>query len=542
VAKTSFTEAPLPPLGKGGSEGGSPRIRLRTLLFGGASLVALANIVERGFLFLANAISARVTGPENYGTYGLALQTAGILASHASLGIGLVALRYAAEFPPGHPQNRSFVQRILQLSLVLALVSSVLMLALAWPLANWFYSKPGLYRVLQVALLTAPVFVLFEALRGLLLGQSYYRGIVFLSIIFGLLMAAFLPLAAPRGPRWMVGTHAVAAFVALGVVMFLIIHRFRIKLGERVSTEVPMSRMLRFGILQVGSGTAVSLLMIGMMALLVRYAPPEEVVGAMLTPLSMVQMDGPAMALSAGAGLVSFLGLREVGYFSAASSLRNLIALIPGLLLQVSYGLMTDRRSESYGGAKRIVLVNTWLSAIFIIPTAGVGMAVMPWLLPLFFGRDFAEGVPAASLLLATATAHTVSQAAVNRISIVKLRWLAGLNILWVLVAGACGWFLIPRLGASGVAVSLLIAHCATMLAVPEVLRLLGELHRGLWMITLIGLAGALGPLALIASCPEEAGLWCWQRPAIVGWSGGLALLLWAIRHPILDIRAYAAK
>lgn len=97
-------------------EPAAPRIRLRSLLLQGASLVALASICERGLLFLANVLSARVSGPENYGTYGLTLQTAGILASHASLGIGLVATRFAAEYPPGHPQNRLFVQRILQLS------------------------------------------------------------------------------------------------------------------------------------------------------------------------------------------------------------------------------------------------------------------------------------------------------------------------------------------------------------------------------------------------------------------------------------------
>jgi O-antigen/teichoic acid export membrane protein len=512
----------------------------------GASLVALASICERGLLFLANVFSARVSGPENYGTYGLTLQTAGVLASHASLGIGLVATRFAAEYPLGHPQNRAFVRSILHLSFYLAVLSSVLMLALSWPLAYWFFGKPALVRVLQVALLTAPVFVLFEAIRGLLVGQTFYSGLIVLSAIFGVFMVFLLPLSAPKGPRWMLFTHAMCALVALLTVILIIIRRYHLtdlsfrRLPDTAEEHVPLARMLRFGMLQVGSGTAVNLIMIWLMALLVRYAPPEDLISSYIMPIGLVMLEGPAFVLSAGALFVSYFGLREVGYYNAASSLRNLSSLLPGLLLQVSYTLMTDRRSETYGGARRIVLVNTWLTSIFIIPIAGLGIAIMPWLLPFLFGKEFTEGVEPASYLLATAVVHTISQAAVNRLSIISLRTLAAVNLLWVLVAGIVGWFLVQSKGATGVAQSLLLAHCATMIVVPFTLQWLRGTSAWLWIVTGIGLAGALAPLFLSLFVQNHSDLFYWPRLAVVAVSGFLTLVLWLIRNPILDIRSYA--
>jgi O-antigen/teichoic acid export membrane protein len=280
--------------------------------------------------------------------------------------------------------------------------------------------------------------------------------------------------------------------------------------------------------------------MIWLMALLVRYAPAEDVISSYIMPIGLVMLEGPAFILSAGALFVPYFGLREVGYYNAASSLRNLSSLLPGLLLQVSYALMTDRRSETYGGARRIVLVNTWLTSIFIIPIAGIGIAIMPWLLPFLFGKEFTEGVEPANYLLATAVVHTISQAAVNRLSIISLRTLAAVNLLWVVVAGTVGWFLVQRQGATGVAQSLLLAHCATMVIVPFTLHWLRGTSPWLWIITGIGLVGALAPLFLSLACPSDSSWDYWPRLCILAVSGLLMLVLWLIRNPILDIRSYA--
>jgi O-antigen/teichoic acid export membrane protein len=514
----------------------TPRLRLRTLLVQGASLVALAALCERGLLFLANVLCARMSGPENYGTYGLAIQTAGALASQASLGIGLVATRFAAEFPVGHPQNRAFVRRILQLSAGLAVLASILMLLLAWPLAHWFYNRPLLFQVLLVALLSAPAFVLLEAVRGLLLGQMYHRGLLILSLIFGVLMILLLPPAAIKGPRWMVATHALCCLVALSVVITVLVRKYHLLEPNEVAEELPLVRMLRFGILQVGSGTAINLVMILMMALLVRSSPAEESLAAAMIPLGGAILNGTALMMTVGLAFSPLFGLREVGYYNAASSIRNLTSLLPGLMLQVTYGLMTDRRGEQYGGVNRILLINTWLAAFYIVPVVGLGIAIMPWLLPFFFGPSFAEGVVPACYLLAVAAVHTVSQASVNRLSVLRARTLGLVNLFWVAVATVSGLLLVPAEGATGVAKSLLIAHASTMLVVPETLRLYRGLPPGLWYLTLLGFTGALLPLVWLQSSLYDGTLYdltSGSRLLMLASSLLVTILLWFARGMI---------
>lgn len=80
-----------------------PRLAIRTFLLQGAVIIGIATILERGFQFVANFTSARIAGEENLGAYSLALQAAGSLASQASLGIGMVATRFSAEYPRWPP-------------------------------------------------------------------------------------------------------------------------------------------------------------------------------------------------------------------------------------------------------------------------------------------------------------------------------------------------------------------------------------------------------------------------------------------------------
>lgn len=500
---------------------------IRTFLLQGASLIALASLLERGFLFLANVMSARIAGAEHYGAYGLALQTAGFLASQASLGIGMVATRFAAEYPVGHPQNREFVQRILHLSVFLAITASLLMVACAWPLAHWFYNKPLFFRVLVVTILTAPVFVMLDAVRGLMLGLSYYRGLVILSSVFGLTMITLMPFAAFKGPRWMVLTHAICSLIAAVTLLLVMRRHFHFQWWTASARQVPILPMVRFGMLQLGTGTAVNLVMIALMALLVRYATREELIAAGLMPLGVAAPLGVVWLINTGLAFYPLFGFREVGYYNAASSIRNVTAGLPSLLNQATLSLMTSLRGQEYGGVNRVVLINTWLAAFYMIPVTLVGMILMPWLLPLFFGLDFVEGIQPASILLSVALIHMVSQPGVNRLTVLKPRAVMMCHLLWIVVALVAAWYLVPPLGATGVAVTLLIAHTVAALAVPLALSLCDGLPPGLTWLTLLGMLGALLPLVVLRY--EQHALWHWSNGIILTFGVGVTYLIWTI-------------
>jgi O-antigen/teichoic acid export membrane protein len=506
-----------------------PQSAIRSFLVRGGVLIGLATLLERGFQFIANILAARVAGEENLGVYALALQTAGFLASQASLGIGMVATRFSAEYPADHPHNRAFIQRIVQMSLGLALLASLLMFALAWPMANWFYQKPQFFRVLIITIATAPGLVLLDAVRGLLLGLSYHRGLVIMSAVLGLCMFILMPWAATRSPRWMLLAHAASSFITCGV-MYLIIRR---KLGFRLfatpTHEVPLWRLLRFGVFQLGTSTANSLVMMTLMALLLRYATPEQTMAttvlpvAYLVPVAFLLPCGFLWMLNLSLANTPLFGFREVGYYNAASSMRNLTTTLPGLLNQLTLGLMTRLSGEQFGGVNRVVLINTWLSAFFMIPVTAIMHIALAWLVPLLF-KGFHGAIEPASYLLSVALVHMVSQPAVNRLTVVSPRTLGLIQLAWMVVALLAAFFLAPTMRASGVALALLIAHVISAILVPMGLQWNNCLPQHLTKLTMLVVVAAMLPLVVFEGQPGS--LAHWSHFVILGIAGVAFLLV----------------
>jgi O-antigen/teichoic acid export membrane protein len=499
-----------------------PRLAIRTFLLQGAVIIGIATILERGFQFIANFTSARIAGEENLGAYSLALQAAGSLASQASLGIGMVATRFSAEYPVGHPLNRAFIQRILQLSFVLALISALLMLVIAWPLAHWFYDKPAFFRILIMTVFTAPALVMLDALRGLLLGLSYYRGLVILSTVIGMGMLMLMPWAAGRSPRAMLLAHAFCYSVACITILLVLKWKYNLRIFDSSTAEVPIRGMLRFGALHLGSSIAVGLVPMVLMAMLLRYSESQEV--TFLFPYCFIVQFGYGWLFLFASLAVPQMGFREVGYYTVASTMRNMITTIPGLLNQLTIGLMTRLRGDEFGGVNRVVLINTWLSFIFMVPVTALFHICLPWLLPLFYGKRFVEAVEPASYLLSVALVHMISQPAVNRLMVVSQRTLVYIQFIWIVVSLGSAYLLIPSMRASGVALSLLIAHIATALLVPLGLKLHNALPLHLTRLTLMGVLSGVLPLLVIYSHPLS--LIHWTHFVILGIAGAMFYLV----------------
>jgi O-antigen/teichoic acid export membrane protein len=499
-----------------------PRLAIRTFLLQGAVIIGIATILERGFQFIANFTSARIAGEENLGAYSLALQAAGSLASQASLGIGMVATRFSAEYPASHPLNRAFIQRILQLSFGLALFSSILMLVIAWPLANWFYDKPHFYRILILTVVTAPALVMVDAIRGLLLGLSYYRGLVILSSVVGVSMLLLMPWAAGRSPRAMLLAHAVSYSLACITILLVLKRKYSLRVFDPATAEVPIRAMLRFGLLHLGTSTAVGLVPMVLLAMLLRYSTPPDVL--MIFPYAFLFQFGFGWLILIASLAVPQMGFREVGYYTVASTMRNMITTIPGLLNQLTIGLMTRLRGDEFGGVNRVVLINTWLSFIFMVPVTALFHICLPWLLPLFYGKRFVEAVEPASYLLSVALVHMISQPAVNRLMVVSQRTLVYIQFIWIVVSLGSAYLLIPSMRASGVALSLLIAHIATALLVPLGLKLHNALPLHLTRLTLMGVLSGVLPLLVIYSHPLS--LIHWTHFVILGIAGAMFYLV----------------
>jgi O-antigen/teichoic acid export membrane protein len=175
-----------------------------------------------------------------------------------------------------------------------------------------------------------------------------------------------------------------------------------------------------------------------------------------------------------------------------------LAVLAPNLCTQVGYSLMTEESGSKYGGARRVMLTNSFLAALMATLIAGVGIVFAPLLLVIIYGRSFTSAEAAVSILLATGILHMTGLPAAQRLSIVGLRTTGVINAVWAILLAVFGVLLIPRAGAAGAALAFLISHSVSQLLVIMALSRLGDLPKGyvrLFTVTLVGtlLLGGLG-------------------------------------------------
>jgi O-antigen/teichoic acid export membrane protein len=441
-----------------------PRSLLDLLLFGSATL-GIAVALERGLGFVSNMLAARISGPQNFGTYSVVLATAGTMAAYAGGGIGATANRFSGQYPRESGGYRRFLQMIVFLGLTSATLSALLMLIGAAPLARWMLRNEALISILKIAAISSAGITLFECCRGLLVGQQKFRSQLVLSIVFGVGLIVMLPLAAKSSPTLMIAAQASAAMICVGVCV-----AFAKPLGISpitVSHKVsgPGFRLiLGFGMVQFAAFAGISVAS-WWIALLVARSDPT---------------------------------LTQMGLYAIANQFRGLAALAPALCAQVGYPLLTNESGSRFGGTDRVLLTSSLLAAVLAVLVAGTAIVVAPWALLLFYGKSFARAEGPVLVLLATAIIHMSSGPATQRLSIVRLRALGIINAVWAVVVAGLGLWLIPIWGAAGAALAFLISHALSHLLVALSLVRLRELPRGYMSLLTTVIAGSIS-LWLIA-------------------------------------------
>ena len=79
----------------------------------------------------------------------------------------------------------------------------------------------------------------------------------------------------------------------------------------------------------------------------------------------------------------------------------------------------------------RVLVFCTFIATLVIVLLGGIGIAVLPWLLPLLWGKAYGGGVLAGSLALATAIVHMSNAPASARLTIVSLPYAGFINGIW---------------------------------------------------------------------------------------------------------------
>ena len=449
----------------------------RTLVTG-ASALLVATGFERGFGFLANLLSARLGGAATYGAYSLALTTANNIAAYAGAGIGSTATRFSGAYPDGTPGARSLTRALALVSAASALIATAVLFAGAGPLARVLLGQPGLRGLLQWASVSAGVMILVECCRGFLVGQRRLRLLLLFSAAIGIGMLAALPGFARRGATSMIAAQAAVGVLALAAVFFF-------------------ARRERKPVAMVPAETA---------------APVAGLIGRVWR-FGFVQLLGIVGLNAAGWWVASLVTradqtLFQMGLFAVANQIRNLVALIPGLLTQSSYAMLADEEA----GPGRVLLFCTAVAAVMALVAGGGLIVVLPWLLPIAWGKAYAAGTLAGALAIATAIVHMSASGAAARLTILSLRWTGAINAFWsVLVAAGAVILLTHPAGGSAAALAMALylgAHTLSALMVFAALGRFRAIPGGFVSLSAVPVAAALilGALAFLQSTRMVAG------------------------------------
>ena len=171
----------------------------------------------------------------------------------------------------------------------------------------------------------------------------------------------------------------------------------------------------------------------------------------------------------AGAGLIASHGKpAELGQYSIASQLFDVLIIIPSSVSTVLFPLIVRRRNNSWPHVRRTTEVT--MSIMLLICAAAALLA--PWAIPLVFGPRFAAAVPVLWALLPAVLCYSLisvlSQYLISRHFpwLLVFTWLVGLAI-----ALSPGVALTARYGAVGAALAQSLGSVAVCGAVLVLLR-----------------------------------------------------------------------
>ena len=433
------------------------------------SSLGLGVIIERGGGFAANILAARLGGAAIFGTYSLALSTAGNIATYAGAGIGSTAARFSGKYQYGSAGYAMLARVLMLISLVSAFAAAAGLWLAAGPLAR-LMGQGRLIHLLHWAALSAGGLILLECARGFFVGQKRLAALILMSLIVGAGLLTLLPVAAwKHNPTAMITSQGCITIGA--VVICLLLARYLNLYSPATEGEHPeMAGMLK------------------------------EVWG-----FGFVQFAGLVGTNLAGWWLITLLAradtsLVQMGFFTIASQLRNIVGLTPSLLTEGSYALMADPEGEVLRTPQSVLGWITFASAVVTSISAAVGIIVIPWLLRMLYSSAYSHAAVAVAFGLAVAAMSTANGPAAARLSILSVKATGIMNAAWAAFVALSGLiFMVHGGDAATVMMIFLGGHTLTSIFVLTALHRRNSLPRGMVGVCAIA-TGSTIALAILST------------------------------------------
>jgi len=426
-------------------------------LVSGTSSLGLGVMIERGSGFVANILAARLGGASTFGAYSLALSTANNIATYAGAGIGSTAARFSGKYQYGTEGYGTLARVLMLVSLLSAGVAVSSLWLTAGPLAR-LMGQGRLVHLLQWAALSAGGMVLLECARGFFVGQRRLAALLLMSLIVGAGLITLLPFAASQHNPIRMITSQGCLTICTVLTCLLLARQLHLlsPLPERASQGLGgmLKEVWGFGFVQLASLVGTNLAGWWLITLLAR------------ADTSLVQM----------------------GFFSIASQLRNIVGLAPNLLTEGSYAVMADPEGEVLRTPQNVLGWITFASAVITFLFAAIGIVILPWLLRTLYGSAYSQAAVAVSYGLALAAMHTANAPASARLSILSIKTTGVINTAWAVFVALSGLVFMARGGnAATVMLIYLGAHTLSSIFVLVALHHRNSLPRG--MVAVFSLA-----------------------------------------------------
>jgi O-antigen/teichoic acid export membrane protein len=408
----------------------SPESSLAERFTHGAFWSLTGTVVSRISAFLGAIIVARFLGKEGFGELAMIQSTIGLLGTIAGFGIGATATKYVAEF---RGKDRERTGRIVALTYLVSWVTGgIVGLFCLWA-APWLAAK-----IINAAHLT-PEVRLASVILLVSAGFGPQAG-----ILFG--FQAFRSIARINCWQGMIGLALTALLVVLaglrGVILALILVAV---LGGILSLRALGEEYRTLG---------------------VRPNFPEAwgergILGRFFLPSSLATGLHAFVIWAANAILVNQPnGYAEMGIFNAAIQFQMLITFLPGIIGTVAVPLLSeihglnDRRYFSEVVNLNLRTIWTW-ALLFGFLT----IAFSSWLISLY-GSQFQNGRRILVMMVCVAIMNVANNTVGQALTGAGRMW-AGffMNLGWGLVLLASALFLVPRLGALGLALAYILAY-----------------------------------------------------------------------------------
>lgn len=456
-----------------GAEGRLPG-HVKNRLIRGTSMLGAGILIERGTGFLANLLSARYAGASVFGAYSLGISTANSISTYAAGGIGATATRFSGKYP----YEGNAYPTLARVLAIVSLVSAVLAACALWlgaaPIAL-LLAKPALTHMLRWAAISAAGMILLECARGFFVGQRRLAALLLLSVVVGGGMLTLLPIASRmHNPVLMIISQGLTILAA--VVLCLLLAR---PLGLHARAD---------------HGTS--------------HAPALLPMLREVWSFGFVQLAGLVGSNLAGLWLTTLVArsdhtLVQMGFFTIASQLRNIVGIAPGLMTEGSYAVMADPQGESTRTPHRVMALCSFASIAVALVLASTGIVVVPWGITLLYGRAYAPAAVCVAVALAVAVVHMGNAPAAARLSIVSIRATGIINTVWaVFVALAATLFLFVGGGAWLAMGIYFVAHVLSSTLVLITLRAKDHVPAGMTWLYLFSIlmAGSLASAAVVRS------------------------------------------